>query len=177
LNLYGYGLNNPYRFVDADGRIPLDTIWDLANVAYDLYTGDKVSLAADLAAMAIPYFPAGITKVGKLASKGADEVVDLVSSSRRRHILDGEILPNGRYSGGHRGGTGFPGKSEFPSGWSDDKIIHHISDIATDPLSVTRPGRGGDVFIQGTREGIDIEVLVRRGEIWTGYPVNVPRNP
>ena len=29
----------------------------------------------------------------------------------------------------------------------------------------------------GTRDGVDIEVLIRRGEIWTGYPTNVPRNP
>ena len=31
--------------------------------------------------------------------------------------------------------------------------------------------------VGGTREGIEVEVLIRRGEIWTGYPVNVPRNP
>ena len=87
------------------------------------------------------------------------------------------MLPNGRYSGGHRSGTGFPNKSEFPGTWSDDKIMHYISDVATDPNAVTRSGRGGDVFARATREGIEIEVLIRRGEIWTGYPVNVPRNP
>lgn len=55
--------------------------------------------------------------------------------------------------------------------------MHNISDIATDPASAVRPGRGGDVFTTGTREGVDIEVLIRNDEIWTGYPTNVPRNP
>lgn len=118
--------------------------------------------------------PLGLALIG---AKGANQFVDLAPAARRHHILDGEVRANGTFGGGHRGGTGFPGKSEFPRGWSDDKVMHHISDVATDPLSVTRPGRGGDVFVRGKREGIEIEVLIRRGEIWTGYPVNVPKNP
>jgi RHS repeat-associated protein len=112
-----------------------------------------------------------------LAPRYADDLVDLSSSSRRNHILDGEVLPGGRYSGGHRAGTGFPRKSEFPGSWSDDQILHHVSDIATDPSLTWRPGRGGDFWVSGTRDGIDIEVLIRNGEIWTAYPTNVPRNP
>jgi len=108
-----------------------------------------------------------------LAARG----VNLANPARTRHILDGEVLPNGAFSGGHRAGTGFPGKSEFPASWSDDQIMHQISDVATDPLSAVRPGRGGDVFVTGTRDGVDIEVLLRDGEIWTGYPTSVPRNP
>jgi len=106
----------------------------------------------------------------------ADDFVNLANPSRTRHILDGEIRPNGSFGGGHRPGTGFPHKSEFPAGWSDGQIMHHISDVATDPLSTLRPGRGNDIFMQGTRDGIDIEVLIRNDEIWTGYPTNVPRN-
>lgn len=110
------------------------------------------------------------------ASRGAGNLVDLASPARRNHILEGEVLLGGRYSGGHRAGTGFPGKSEFPADWSDDQIMHHISDVATDPLSASRSGRGGDAFMSGTRDGVDIEVLLRNDEIWTGYPTNVPRN-
>ena len=112
------------------------------------------------------------------AAKSADELVDLASASRRSHILDGEVRPNGTFGGGHRPGTGFPGKSEFPAGWSDDRIMHEISDIATDPSLVWRAGnRPGDFFVNGTRGGVDIEVLIRNNQIWTGYPTNVPRNP
>jgi len=102
--------------------------------------------------------------------------VDLASAARRGHILDGEVRSNGSFGGGHRPGTGYPGKSEFPSGWSDEQIMHHISDVATDPHSTVRPGRGGDVFVQGTRDGVDIQVLIRNGQIWTAYPTSTPRN-
>lgn len=112
-----------------------------------------------------------------VAAKSADEFVDLASASRRRHILDGEVRPNGSFGGGHRPGTGFPNKSEFPAGWSDDKIMHSISDVATDPSLTWRAGnKPGDFFVNGTRDGIDIEVLIRNNQIWTGYPTNVIRN-
>jgi hypothetical protein len=115
---------------------------------------------------------------GRVAAKSADEFVNLASASRRSHILDGEVRPNGSFGGGHRPGAGFPGKSEFPSGWSDDRIMHAIWDIATDPSLTWRAGnRPGDFFVNGTRDGIDIEVLIRNTEIWTGYPTNVARNP
>lgn len=101
----------------------------------------------------------------------------MASASRRSHILDGEVRPNGSFGGGHRPGTGFPNKSEFPAGWSDDKIMHSISDIATDPSLIWRAGnKPGDFFVNGTRDGIDIEVLFRNNQIWTGYPTNVIRN-
>lgn len=115
--------------------------------------------------------------VAQFATNSADDLVDLASPARCSHILDGEVRPNGSYGGGHRGGTGFPGKSEFPTSWSDNQVMHHISDVVTDPASQIVRTQGRDVFVRGTRDGIDIEVLIRNGEIWTGYPTNVPRNP
>jgi Pretoxin HINT domain/Bacterial EndoU nuclease len=116
-----------------------------------------------------------IDDCAKAATEAADELVDLTGANRS-HILDGEVRPNGTYSGGHRPGTGYPGKSEFPAGWSDDQIIHNISDVATDPASVVTP-KGGADFVTGTRSGVDIEVIIRNGQIKTGYPTNLPRNP
>ncbi|MBO0822377.1 MAG: EndoU domain-containing protein [Actinobacteria bacterium] len=56
--------------------------------------------------------------------------------------------------------------------------MHNISDVATDPSLTSRPGdRPGDFFVNGTCDGVDIEVLIRNGEIWTVYPTNLPRNP
>lgn len=93
--------------------------------------------------------------------------------ARRRHILDGDAT-----GGGHRFGTGKPGKSEFPTGRSHDSIIHDISDIATDPTLISRPGRGGRTITDGTRNGVDIRVIQERnGDIVTGFPTNTPRNP
>ena len=68
-NLYGYVVNDPVNWIDPDGQIPIDTLWDVGNVLYDLYTGNPCDLAADLAAMAVPYLPAGITKVVKGGGK------------------------------------------------------------------------------------------------------------
>ncbi len=108
--------------------------------------------------------------------QNAIETVNLATPDRTRHVLDGEVRSNGSYGGGHRGGTSYPGKSEFPRTWSDEQIMHHISDVATDPMSLSRPSGRGSTFVTATRDRIDIEVLIRNGQIWTGYPTNVLRN-
>jgi RHS repeat-associated protein len=71
-NLYGYVFNNPINLVDLNGLIPIDTIWDAGNIVVDIISGDNVALAADTAALAIPYLPAGMTKINK-ALGGADK--------------------------------------------------------------------------------------------------------
>ena len=100
----------------------------------------------------------------------------LLDEKGEQHILDGDAT-----GGGHRPGTGNPGKSEFPADWSDEKIKGEISDVATDPKATRTPGRGGRTIVQGTRDGIDITVVVeppsKGGRIVTGFPTNVPRNP
>ena len=55
-----------------------------------------------------------------------------VAPERAKHILDGD-----RWGGGHRHGTGRPGKTEFPSGWDDEKILGHV--LAVAQLQTTRP--------------------------------------
>jgi Bacterial EndoU nuclease len=113
-----------------------------------------------------------------VATNTADDFVDLTTPGARSHILDGDVRPNGTYSGGHRPGTGFPGKSEFPPGWSDGRILHEISDVATDPAA-TRIVQGSRTVVTGSRGGVDIRVVIDNttGEIVTGYPTNLPINP
>lgn len=108
-----------------------------------------------------------------MAAKSAVEFVDLASSSRRSHILDG-----------HRYG-GEAGNTWFPKGWSDDKIMHSVSDIATDPSLtwVQQTGRAGAAFtrggapvrytIEGVRDGVKIRVVLEPGGegIITGFPI------
>ena len=65
----------------------------------------------------------------------------------------------------------------FPESWSRGQIMHEISDVATDPSSIFRTGRGGSTIVTGTRDGVDIRVIIRNGDIVTGYPTNVLRNP
>lgn len=112
--------------------------------------------------------------------------VDLTDPQARKHILDGDET-----GGGHRHGTGKPGKSEFPKDWSDAKILHEISDVATDPNSTwtqqtgspgakfTKSGKPVRWKVEGTRDGVDITVIVEpNGKgIITGFPTNTPPNP
>jgi RHS repeat-associated protein len=101
----------------------------------------------------------------------AVEYVNLADKTATTHILDGDAT-----GGGHLAGSGIPGKSEFPVGWSREKVMHEISDVATDPASkVTRVGQ--TTLVEGTREGVEIKVVIRDGRIVTGYPTNLPRNP
>ena len=62
------------------------------------------------------------------------------------------------------------GKSEFPAAWSDDEIMHHVSDVATDPGLQWVRQPNGRIRIEGTRKGIDMTVILNRNEIWTAYP-------
>ena len=97
-----------------------------------------------------------------------------VSPERRVHILDGDAR-----GGGHRPGTGIPHKSEFPRGWSDDRIIETIEDVANDPASARRVGADGRTVVTGQRQGLEVRVVIERDgrSIITGYPKNTPRNP
>jgi hypothetical protein len=91
-----------------------------------------------------------------------------IPEDRARHILDGE----GR-GGGHRYGTGIPGKTELPARWSDDDILEAIRQVAGTG-TVDRPAhRDGDLVIIGVVNGVTIEVVVQpKGEVRTGYPIS-----
>ena len=99
-----------------------------------------------------------------------------VSKERRKHILYGDSDGAG---GGHGPGQNVPGKSEFPPGWSDDRIIGDIESVANDPASSRQPGRRGRTVVSGRRDGVDIDVVVEGDgkTIVTGFPTNTPRNP
>jgi len=102
-----------------------------------------------------------------------------VSAERTTHILDGE--PEG--GGGHRCGTGKPGKTEFPASWDDGKIMRHVLNVAQHPDSPPVDQHWNNRWLcSGTREGVEVSVVVlRSGEAWTAWPEEggpgVVRNP
>jgi hypothetical protein len=109
-----------------------------------------------------------------------------VNPQRQKHILDGDAT-----GGGHGPGRGIPGKSEFPSRWSDKQTIEYISDVVKSPNSkwTQQTGKPGTKYtnsgkpvrwqVEGTRDGVDLRVIVEPdGQgIVTAFPTNVPRNP
>ncbi|WP_088146777.1 EndoU domain-containing protein [Achromobacter denitrificans] len=79
---------------------------------------------------------------------------------------------------------GAPGKTAFPASWTGDKVMHNVSDLATDPAAtwIQLTGKPGAEFtlagkpvrwaVEGVRDGVNIRVIVEpRGEgIITAYP-------
>ena len=108
-------------------------------------------------------------------SSFAAKNLDLTDATGRQHILDGDAT-----GGEHGAGRGIPNKSEFPSGWSDDWVLHEVSDIATDPaVNFSKPDGRGYSGGSKTVDGIDVKVVVdqKKGRIVTGYSTDIPRNP
>ncbi|WP_331352705.1 RHS repeat-associated core domain-containing protein [Cellvibrio sp. UBA7671] len=67
---------------------------------------------------------------------------------------------------------------EFPEKWSDRKILHYVSDIATDPKSKKGNGKWDSPYAIGERDGVLIRVdfypnnhQKYAGEISTAYPL------
>lgn len=91
-----------------------------------------------------------------------------LTDERRTHILDGEEA-----GGGHRHGTGKPGKTEFPAAWSDDQIAVDVVDIARSPDEPPVHQNWNDRWrVRGSREGVEIVAIVESdGGIWTAWPL------
>ena len=107
---YNYCKNSPIVMKDPNGEFPFETIWDIANVVYDVgaavfnhIKGDHAAaksnwknLAFDAAAMFIPYVPAGATKAIGFTYKGF-KALDKISAGGKTYsrLEDFEkIIPN-----------------------------------------------------------------------------------
>jgi Bacterial EndoU nuclease len=101
-----------------------------------------------------------------------------VSPDRSSHILDGD-----KYGGGHRHGTGRPGKTEFPPSWDDQKIVDVALDVARKPdQPPVLQDRNNRWICVGTRDSVEVSVIVLPGgDVWTAWPEEgspgVVRNP
>ena len=107
--------------------------------------------------------------IAPLQNPHAPETVD-VPEDRARHILDGD-----RSGGGHRAGTGKPGKTEFPADWDDDDIVAAIKTVAGSGTVKEPAHRRGELVITGVVDGVTIEAVVKEnGDVRTAYPVSGP---
>jgi len=107
------------------------------------------------------------------------DYVNLASPKRTEHILTGDET-----GGGHLW-PGKDGKTPFPQDWFGEKIMHHVSDIATDPKLqwINQTGKQGALYTKagdptrmaviGEREGVKIKIIIEpAGEgIITAFPL------
>jgi len=107
--------------------------------------------------------------------------VNLASPGRSKHILRGDAT-----GGGHKFGLSrlFNGKSKFPAGWSDKRIMNAVSEVATSPSSswVQQTGKVGASFtkngapvrfkVEGVYDGVKIRAIVAGDDIITAFPIN-----
>ena len=95
---------------------------------------------------------------------------------RATHILDGDAT-----GGGHRPGTGSPGKTEFPADWDDDTILDAITTVAHSPERVHQQWNK-HWKARGEHDNVLLDVIIKPdATIWTGWPEEgspgVVRNP
>jgi Bacterial EndoU nuclease len=90
-----------------------------------------------------------------------------IDSDRAKHILEGDGT-----GGGHRAGTGKPGKTEFPAKWDDDKVLSNIEDVARNPdYKPYEPQSTGRWLYEGTRDDVHMYVVVNPdGTIRAAWP-------
>ncbi len=103
---------------------------------------------------------------------GAPSYAKLFRSPKSdRHILGGD----GYGQGGHRPLTGFPGKTEFPDDWSDERILRAVDEAAQNPIREWRLGRADErrpqyTFI-GHADGLEMFVVVDpSGRLASAFP-------
>ena len=107
----------------------------------------------------------------------------MLDDAREHHVLRGDKWG----SGGHywfgnmrtflHGVTGK--KSMFPITWSRQRILHEISDVATEssvmrlrnPRAVRNRGAIPEHFGSRVVDGVDVAAYVLDGRIVTGYPI------
>jgi hypothetical protein len=112
-----------------------------------------------------PTTPKGLSNAGS-PSGSIVRPIDLVGF-RRDHILNR-----------HKAGAGKEGKTEFPSDWSDDKIIDEVNKIANDPHAPRGLGKWNSPYKTGMVDGIKIRVDFYPighkygGMVSTAYPTN-----
>jgi hypothetical protein len=101
-----------------------------------------------------------------------------VTPERQTHILDGDST-----GGGHRHGTGKPGKTEFPATWGDAKVIDTLLDVARRPDQTPEHQEwNGRWVARGTRDDVEVvAVIAPDGRIWSAWPLpggaGVVKNP
>jgi RHS repeat-associated protein len=145
-NRYTYALNNPLRYVDRDGQIPVETVVDVASLGMslrDLVRNPSWAAAGyalwDAGALALPYVPGSwVARVAKYGHRG------LEAAGVLKRLDDFEAVVNNSYI---REGVALLGQG-------DDSVrqVLGMGGRAADFLGVTSGGR----FVLGEAKGVNV---------------------
>ncbi|RRC95018.1 EndoU domain-containing protein, partial [Schaalia canis] len=153
------------------GQVGKDTLFGLGGGAFGYGVGKGLQWAAKTPIGQKVLWKVGgqlrqIPGIKQLSDKGMGfgRYTNTASEARTRHILFGDS-PR---SGGHHWPAqppvevGMQGKTPFPLRWSDDKIMHEISEIANDPTLnwVQQGGKPGATHYKSMkpmRYAVDVE--------------------
>jgi RHS repeat-associated protein len=170
-NRYAYGNNSPQRFVDPNGAIPLETLWDAANVmigvgsfTYNVSEGnvgsaviDAVGIVVDVAATIVPYVPGGLGTIIK-ATRTADAALDAATAvpqlGRMLDYLFG--LATGAAHNIERSTTMMGqlnriGLNDTPA--SRRLVTEHLTDVFNDPSTIRAVQDNGRVVRESLLSG------------------------
>ena len=170
---YNYCKNSPIVMKDPNGEFPIETIWDIANVVYDVgaavvnhIKGDHAAaksnwknLAFDAAAMFIPYVPAGASKAAGFMLKGFNPLEKCVVGGKTFNKMDDFYKSVVNLSEGEKVlkykevGKQVAGKN----GWSKNVYLSKKNkrDVYTD--------KKGNIYSLDTHHG-EFEIFDKRGQ-------------
>jgi RHS repeat-associated protein len=167
LNYYAYTRNNPVNLVDPTGKF-WDTLWDAANLVYDIFLGTEEDMVFDATAAMIPGLPAGATKAddafeaitkysdeaaeftGKVEGKIINTIEDasgkssIAHSIANGHAWDKHVIRNGEFGG--QGGM-FKNQEEFTG---------YIEQVMSNPSEMKDIAGGKKAFWDNSTQAVVI---------------------
>ena len=179
VNLYVFCGNDPVNKYDPNGCIPLDTVWDLGNIVYDICVGDNLALATDTAALMIPCVPAGPSKMVKAARLSN---IRKICPGVRKAKVTYEYLPTALYKNKHTLPSSVAknwirqtmhGPAKFSPGWGDVEIKGLIGEAFE---SAKRQGKFKPADLDGFVYDAGRTVGAANGIITTKIKIHIGRD-
>ena len=193
-NRYAYGNNNPYKYLDPDGRV-VETVWDAASLAFGIHSAsqnytqgkwgalvvDVLGIVADTAATAIPIVPGGAGfAIGAIRGTSAAVKGEKSATSAERsfyHYTDEAgakgIQESGKILSNSKGQVFLTDKQLAKDAVANSLFLNNPGSKGTHVVEVRvregveiKTGKNGNEFVhQGTiRDGRQADLRVRRND-------------
>ncbi len=161
---FGYCLNNPIKLNDPDGNFPIETIWDVGNLFYGITAaivnhikgdnsaaqGNWKDAGLDLLAVALPYIPAGSSKLFKVAARSFDAINSKLKVGSQGQKLATKLM---KYSTDGKLPTPTNNAKQFNKQKNGD-YVHNGTGAVYRKSDTQHKGKTGEykVFPKGTKE-------------------------